>query len=306
MKKVVAIICGKNPNAKSIQSEIKNHFALDFDLKCVITQKGTTQSIAANAAAEGVDIILSVGGDGTTNEIINGIIMENVDISKLPSLVVIPFGTGNDLARTINAGKNYDLIIDKIKKDDFTIIDVAKITYQSYNNLTESRYFINTADIGFGPMVITKVEKQNIKWPGKIAYILAATSIFTFQNDINITLEADEYKYEGPIYEVCITNGKYFGGGFGVSPYAIVDDEVLDLVVVKKFSMFNFLEQFKKLRKGQPIMADQVTYRKITQCSIISNKSKQIPFEIDGELLGTTPIDIKIVPSSVKIFVNTK
>lgn len=306
MKKVTAIICGKNPNAEQMKEEIVRNFGSAFDLTCHITQQGTTTALAAQAADNGVNTILAVGGDGTINEIVNGIVREFTDISILPSLAVIPFGTGNDLARTINADNNYAHLIEKINNDDYIISDVASAAYKTHNGVDESRYYVNICDIGLGPSVISKAERLAKKLPGSVAYTLGAVATMLFPPKINIRLTTDDFTVEGPMSEVCVANGKYFGGGYGISPYSEFNDGLLDIVYIKKLSFVKFLAQLHKVRLCKFVYADKIFYRKTTICRIESIDKKQIDIEIDGELVGTTPLEIKILSSSLKIFVDTK
>ena len=142
MKKVTAIICGKNPNAEQMKEEIVRNFLPHFQLVTYITQKNTATQIAREAALNGTDVILAVGGDGTVNEVVNGVVKENTDITKLPAVAVIPFGTGNDLARTANLGRNYDKLIDKINRDDYSIIDLALAQYRNNDGETVKRFYV--------------------------------------------------------------------------------------------------------------------------------------------------------------------
>ena len=306
MKKVTAIICGKIRKAAEMKAEIEQHLGSLFDLTCHITEFHTATQLAAQAIENHTDAILAVGGDGTINEIVNGIVKDNYDISRLPALAVLPCGTGNDLARTINAGLNYQRLIEKINTDDYTIGDVASATYLTHNGLSETKYYANICDIGLGPSVISKADRFS-KWlPGTLSYILAALATMLVPPRINIRLVSDDFQIEGLMSELCVANGKYFGGGFGISPYSQVNDELLDIVLIKKLSIPKFIAQVNKIRQCKFVFADQIYYRKTTCCRIESIDKEQIDIEIDGELVGTTPLEIKILSSSLKIFVDTK
>ena len=306
MKKVTAIICGKNKHAAQMKEEIEQNCASAFDLKSYITEKDTATMLAKQAVADGVDTILTVGGDGTINEVVNGIVKEFTDISLMPAIAVVPFGTGNDLARTINAGNNYAHLIEKINNDDYIIADVASAKYVNHSGEQASRYFINTCDIGLGPSVISKAERFAKKFPGTMAYIMSAVATMFAPPQIKVRLTTEDYTVDGPMSVMCVANGKYFGGGFGISPHSEINDELLDIVFIKKLSFPKFMAQLNKVRQCKFVFADKIFYRKTTSCLIESIDNKQIDIELDGELVGTTPLEVKILSSSLKIFVDTK
>ena len=306
MKKVTAIICGKNPNAEQMKEEIVRNFLPHFQLVTYITQKNTATQIAREAALNGTDVILAVGGDGTVNEVVNGVVKENTDITKLPAVAVIPFGTGNDLARTANLGRNYDKLIDKINRDDYSIIDLALAQYRNNDGETVKRFYVNIADIGLGPKVIAKAEVLAKKLPGTLSYLLAAIPSLIRPPKMTIRLSSDGFNYEGPASIMTIANGHYMGGGFGISPYSKLDDEILDIVIIKKLTITKFLFKISKIRQCKLVFADQITYRHATFCRLESISGDEIPIELDGELVGTTPLEVKIFASSLKLFADTK
>lgn len=306
MKTVAAIICGKNKRAAAMREEIEFNLLPHFQLVSYITEPNTATQIAREEAQKGTDVILAVGGDGTINEIVNGIVREFTDISLMPAIAVVPFGTGNDLARTINAGNNYATLIEKINNDDYIIADVASATYLNHRGEQNSRYFINTCDIGLGPSVILKANRFAKKFPGTMAYIMSAVATMFAPPKINVRLTTDDFTVEGPMSVMCVANGKYFGGGFGISPYSKIDDGLLDIVYIKKLSFPKFMAQLNKVRQCKFVFADKIFYRKTTFCRIESIAKDQIDLELDGELVGTTPLEVKILTSSLKIFVDTK
>ena len=224
----------------------------------------------------------------------------------MPAIAVVPFGTGNDLARTINAGNNYAHLIEKINNDDYIIADVASAKYLNHSGEQASRYFMNTCDIGLGPSVISKADRFAKRFPGTMAYVMSAVATMFAPPKIKVRLTTDDYTVEGPMSVMCVANGKYFGGGFGISPYSEINDELLDIVFIKKLSFPKFMAQLNKVRQCKFVFADKIFYRKTTSCRIESIDKKQIDIELDGELVGTTPLDVNIFSSTVKIFVDTK
>ena len=306
MKKVTAIICGKNKRAAAMREEIELNLLPHFQLVSYITEPNTATQIAREEAQKGTDVILAVGGDGTINEVVNGLVTENSDISQIPALAVIPFGTGNDLSRTINAGFNYKCLVEKINHNDYIIADVASATFLNHSGEQTSRYFINTCDIGLGPSVISKANRFAKRFPGTIAYIMSAVATMFAPPKIKVRLTTDDYTVDGPMSVMCVANGKYFGGGFGISPYSEINDELLDIVFIKKLSFPKFMAQINKVRQCKFVFADKIFYRKTTFCRIESLDKGEIDIELDGELVGTTPLDVKIFSSSIKIFVDTK
>lgn len=304
--KIVAIINGKNRNAEKIKSDAQQVFANDFNVKYLVTEQNQARQMAKDAVIDGADVIIAAGGDGTLHEIANGILQTNLEITKLPVIAPFKAGTGNDLARTIKFGNNWQNLKQKILENQWQIMDTAEITYRTFEGNTAKRFFINITDLGIGAQSIKLMSSKKTLNNGSLTYAMSALTAFVCQKAAKLKITCDNFEYHGLVTELCVGNGKYFGGGFGISPYSDPFDAKLELLIVKNMNTARFIPIMKKMRDASPIMINEFLYKRINYCKIESLDNHQHIVESDGELLGTTPIEIKFVPAVLKIFANIK
>ena len=225
---------------------------------------------------------IACGGDGTLNEVINGVYGYNdVYVS------VYPCGSGNDFVKVF--GKtNHFLDLNKIINGENRVIDVLKV-----NN----RYTINMCNLGFDASVAYKMHVFR-KWPlvsGKGAYNLALAFSLIFKMKHKCVIEIDgEEIFNGNMLLTAIGNGLCCGGGYYCLPKAIIDDGKMDVVFIKKISRFTFIKLVKKYKNGtyldDPRYYKFITYKK---CKTLTLKSqKDIAYSLDGECETTKEINV--------------
>ena len=221
-------------------------------------------------------IVYSVGGDGTLNEVINGIAKGKCKLG------IIPTGTGNDFYKSLA----------KYNKKESTIdLGVAN------NNF----YFINVASVGFDAQVSdaanTFKEKGKHK---KIAYYLGIIKTFIKFKYQNYEIEINGKTYNHPYTIIAVCNGKYYGGGFQIAPLASFDDDLFDIYLATKMNRLTLITVFMKLMKAKHEKSKLVQKIKTTEVNIKSDKD--IIFNIDGEIIKQKHINIKIVKDAITIY----
>lgn len=235
--------------------------------------------------------IYSVGGDGTLNEVLNGM----ADSSS--TLAVIPSGTGNDFIKSIynySRKENIENILKKMINGKEKYIDLG-----IFNN----RYFINIASVGFDAEVAYNAIKLK-KLPfigGKLAYILAIIiTVFMFNHE-NLHIEIDNIKFNLQSLLVAVANGRFYGGGINITPEAEIDDGIFDICAIDKISKLKILALFPKAIKGKHKSIKEVSFYLGKKVKIISNK--HISFNIDGEITRGKEAEIKVIVNGIKIVV---
>lgn len=255
--------------------------------------------ISKNFVNRGYKKIIVVGGDGTMNEVINGIFRQKKFETSEITLGMIPVGTGNDWGKMFGISNNYSDAIRTILESKTFLQDAGKANYFK-NNKNHNRYFVNIAGLGFDAMVVKKANR--LKNKGKSNPSLYLLNIFTclFKYKTKLaTIEIDDVSYSKEIFSLSLGICKYNGGGMLRLPNALPDDGLFDLTLIKKIGRIDVMRNIKRLYDGTIIKHPKVeTYR--GRNIRISSKSK-IFLETDGENLGHSPIEFTIIPASIKV-----
>ncbi len=274
-----------------------------FDYQAVFTERPThaTELVKENIAA-GFRKIIAVGGDGTMNETVNGILLQDVLPSTDVSVGMISVGTGNDWIRTYNIPMDYESSI-KILKQGYTMFQDAGIV-KFYNSSNQSqRYFVNMAGFGFDGLVAQKTNADKYRGKGNPLLYLKhlVGSLFSYKS-CNTTVKIDGHIYSGKVFSIGVGIGKYNGGGMKQTPDAKHDDGLFDLTVIKDIKKWSVITGVRRLYNGTIKKHKRV--ETFMGKRIIVDCDSQLLLEADGESLGHSPFEFDILPRSVKIIVN--
>ncbi|MBL4936671.1 diacylglycerol kinase family lipid kinase [Clostridium sp. YIM B02515] len=233
--------------------------------------------------------IYSVGGDGTLNEVLNGMVNTN------SSLAVIPSGSGNDFIKSIyNYSKK-----EKIEDIFLKMID-GKEKYIDLG-IVNNRYFLNIASAGFDAEVAYNAIKLK-KMPfigGKLAYILGIIiTVFKYKSpDLQIII--DNRKFNMKALLVAVANGRYYGGGINVTPEAKIDDGIFNVCNIEEVSKPRILVLFPKVIKGTHSKIKEVHFQNGKKIKLVSPKI--ISFNIDGEISRGKEVEFSMIENGIKI-----
>ena len=262
--------------------------------------------IVRNAIVEqGYRKFISVGGDGTNNEVINGIFTQDVVPTTEITMAALPIGTGNDWCRTFGIPLEYEEII-KIIKTGYTFAhDIGKLTYYNDGD-SKIRYFLNAAGTGLDEMVCssTNLMKQQGK-SGTIRYLISLVKcIFKYKiTHIQLTID-DELVFDDYILNLSIGNGRFNGGGMMTMPNAIPNDGLFDVTVIKKVSIFKFAANVKNVYDGTFInKIDEVKTFRGKNIHIVSIPPHSLLVETEGENLNNSPFDFEMLPRAVNMVI---
>ena len=262
--------------------------------------------IVRNAIVEqGYRKFISVGGDGTNNEVINGIFTQDVVPTTEITMAALPIGTGNDWCRTFGIPLEYEEII-KIIKTGYTFAhDIGKLTYYNDGD-SKIRYFLNAAGTGLDEMVCssTNLMKQQGK-SGTIRYLISLVKcIFKYKiTHIQLTID-DELVFDDYILNLSIGNGRFNGGGMMTMPNAIPNDGLFDVTVIKKVSIFKFAANVKNVYDGTFInKIDEVKTFRGKSIHIVSIPPHSLLVETEGENLNNSPFDFEMLPRSINMVI---
>jgi len=281
---------------KAISQAIGEH-------KAVLTKKtGHATRLAREAAEKGVGRIIVFGGDGTVNEVVNGLFEGGQLINRKVILGVIPTGTGGDFRRSLGLNGKASQALEVIRKGHVETIDVGHVAFTGNSGQTEERHFANMTGIGLSGDVMRKVNKarRSKSFGSGFAFKFATLSAMIGHKNRMMRLEIDGQK---PIYETAcsihVCNGRFAGGGMMFSPNSELNDGVLDVVLLGDFKVFNFIVESKSLYTGKHIDNPKVQLFKGKEIRISSESD--VSLEIDGETPGVLPARFKVAEKSLKV-----
>ncbi len=255
--------------------------------------------ISRNKIKEGYKRIIVVGGDGTMNEVINGVFAQSATPTTEIMLGMITVGTGNDWAKMFDIPTEYEAAIETIKLQKTFVQDAGLVTYRK-SNQTWNRYFINIAGMGFGAKVVAKSNK--LKDKGKSSPSLYQMNIFTCllsYRAIKASIHIDGELIDRKIFSLSVGIGKFNGGGMIQIPDAIADDGLYSITLIKKMGKLRVIASMKMLYNGK--IAQHKKVETFTGKVISIDSPTQLNLETDGETLGHSPIEFQIIPKSVTI-----
>ncbi len=266
-----------------------------------MTQKpGDAVRFAEDAVAKDAGLLVCVGGDGTLNEVINGIMMHEESIRSTVMLGFVPNGTGCDFARTLLIPQNVEHAIDTIGGGNARAIDLGRLSFRDHRGHESSRYFHNITSFGLGGEVAQRVNGTTKAFGPFISFMWATLiSIFLYgKKRIRIRID-NGFEQEFTVWNVAVANGRYHGGGMWVAPNASLYDGLLNITVIGDLTLPEVFLNLPKLYNGRIYDIDKVTL--LTGKKIEALSDQKVLLDVDGEQPGMMPIVIHMVPGALKI-----
>lgn len=243
--------------------------------------------------------IIVVGGDGTLNEVINGIFQQHRFAPDEITIAMIPVGTGNDWGRSFNIPAGYKEAIDIIVKGNTFRQDIGKVIY-THQERQKTRYFINMAGMGFDAMVAKKTNKQKAQGKGgPMSYLLNLFTSLIAYKSIVTNIIIDNKPFNEDIFSMSVAICQYNGGGMKQAPEAVPDDGLFDLTLITRVTRMTVLRNVAKLYDGSFVKLSQVKQFRGQIIKIESNPPLYL--ETDGESLGHSPMTFEIMPRCVTV-----
>lgn len=258
-----------------------------FDYSISYTQyAGHATEIAKEAVDNGYHVVVSVGGDGSINEIASSLV--NTDAT----LGIIPFGSGNGLARHLGISIDSEKALRVINN-----YRVAKIDVGEY---APGKYFFSNVGIGFPVHVVKWFEHHKVR--GFLSYAVAVVRGFTYKNSTKIKLQVNNQTLEREVTFLNICNSNQYGYGVGLAPDAKLDDGILDMVVVRKFTRWLMpIYAIFILIKKQKWIPEYELYSSAT-CMVENEEKKYWVLQVDGELSRfKEDWDVRVLPKALNV-----
>ncbi|OGD16881.1 hypothetical protein A2V47_05635 [Candidatus Atribacteria bacterium RBG_19FT_COMBO_35_14] len=294
---IVNLTAGGGKPHKHLNTVLKHlkENGLNFKV-CTTSHQGEAVELAQKAADNGAELIVSVGGDGTVNEIVNGIMKSKND----PPLGIIPLGWANDFIKSTNIPSDIMeackiLVRGKIKKIDIGIIN-------------EKIYFANICGVGFDAEVAQLANRMKSKHPNlhilsAFVYVFATVKkLLSPFSCHNVKIKFDGQEIHSKILFIAISNGKFYGGRFKITPEAILDDGLFEVCVVEEMGRLKYLMSIPKVFKGTHGSIKGINFYRAKE--IIIKSSKPILAQVSGEVIeGQKEFTITLLPKRLKLIV---
>lgn len=268
-----------------------------FDV--VFTEKRGHAIELAKGRGSAYQVVVAVGGDGTINEVVNGLAAcEGVATGRV-ALGVIPRGTGSDFVRTVGIPHNLSAAARVLAQGRLRRLDLGRVDLTGRDGRPLSRLFINEGEVGMGAAVSDTVNRSS-KRLGAVSFWLGILTTMVRYRDRGVTLRVDE----GPpqrlaLNNMWVANGRYSGGGMRSAPQAEPDDGVLDVVVVRRAGPVLRARTLLMLRSGRFAALPHVSYTRGRRIEVTA--STPVPVEVEGELIGYTPAVFGVLAAAISV-----
>lgn len=262
----------------------------------------SAENEARRAAKEGFDLIVAAGGDGTINEVINGI----APLEKRPLVAVLPAGTTNDYARALGIPR--DDLLDAAKvilNNEITAMDIGEIDRLEGDKIIDQKYFMNIAALGTLSEVTYAVPSIMKSLYGYLAYLVKGAELITRIKPVNVRVRYDGGVFEGPTSMIFLALTNSVGGFEQIVPDAELDDGNFTLLIVKETSLVNILGLVGKvINGGQHVNDPNIIYKKTRTVKITPLEEDEFKVNVDGEYGGDAPMNFKNLQQHINFVSN--
>ena len=279
-------------------SQLLCKVGLSFDYEFT-NESGHAMAISREACEKGYGCVVAVGGDGTVNEVVNGILTSTNPRST--ALGVISTGTACNFARSLGIPQDNASACLLLTGQSRVVVDVGLVTFQNQNK-TSQRYFVGAADVGMGSAVVDIWNRQPSPFGSHLNHLLRLTEalihFFQHRNKL-MKIQIGPEVVTDYSFDVVIANQPYFADGMKIAPRATLNDGLLDMVTFGDISKYELLKMWPKLYHGGHIGYPKIEERQIESVTI--DCQDKLLVEADGLILGETPASFQVIPAALTV-----
>jgi YegS/Rv2252/BmrU family lipid kinase len=239
--------------------------------------------------------VVAVGGDGTLNEVVNGLVRAGTSAE----LATIPLGTGMDFVRTYEIPTRFEDAVRNALEGTVRTIDVGRVSYREWNGAEGERYVANVGSVGMSAAVAQRADAMSKVLGGKATFFYALARVFFEWQNTVVSVQLDDARREARLHDVIVANGRWHGGAMLLAPEAQPDDGVFDVVLIGDVTKRDFLTTAPKIYKGTYLAHPKVEL--LRSRTVAVDAPEHLPIELDGEQVGTTPARFEIVPAALRV-----
>jgi diacylglycerol kinase (ATP) len=259
--------------------------------------------LARDAVRDGATRLVVVGGDGSVNEVVNGIVgsFETSQRSREEGveLAVIPRGTGWDFVRTFGIPRDLDAAVQVALEGDVREIDVGLVTFRAWAGHEERAHFANVASAGISGAIAQRANESSKALGGKISYYWSTLAVFARWQTGEMRVSVDDEIRGGRIIDTMVANGRYLGGGMRMLPDAEPDDGLFDVMIIGDVTKRDLAFTLPKAYRGKHLPHPRLEVLRGRVVTVDADEA--LPIEIDGEQPGTTPARFEVVPRALRL-----
>jgi diacylglycerol kinase (ATP) len=250
---------------------------------------GRLTQLARDAVSQGATLLCVVGGDGSLNEVVNGVAgAEGVEVA------VLPRGTGMDFGRTYGIPQKWGDALDVAVDGRTRTIDVGRVEFHG-----GERCFANVASAGMSGAVAQRANSMSKALGGRATFFYALTRVFLSWRNSEVTVELDDETRSGPMHDVVVANGQWHGGAMWLAPEAQPDDGLFDVLLIGDIDKLDFATTAPKIYRGKHLSHPKVDL--LRSRTVRVDGPVPLPIELDGEQVGTTPAYFEVLPRALRV-----
>ena len=258
-------------------------------------RQGHLAELAREAALEGAELLVVVGGDGSVNEVVNGL----AGLGRQPEVAVVPRGTGWDFSRTFGIPRKIDDAVQIALQGDVRTIDLGRASYRAWDGSDATAWFANVASAGMSGAIAKRANETTKALGGKASYLWATFAVFSGWEATEIEVAVDGERRAGPMFDVVIANGRFFGGGLEICPEAEPDDGLFDVLTIGDVTKRDLVQTMPKMYRGTHLPHPKAELLRGSSVTVTSETP--LPIELDGEQPGTTPVTFEVAAGALRL-----
>ena len=255
---------------------------------------GHLVDLAKDAAGSGARLLVAVGGDGTVNEIVNGVAgLDGVE------LAVVHRGTGGDFIRTFGIPRTLEGALDLARSGHSREVDLGRATLHTWAGRDGVTWFANIASAGMSGAVAKRVNETGKALGGRLSYAWSTLAVFARWRNAEMTVVVDGEERSGPMYDVMVANGRYLAGGMKICPEADPSDGLFDVLLIGDVTKRDLVLTLPKIYRGTHLPHPKAELLRGARVTV--EAPIPLPVELDGEQPGTTPASFEIAPKALRL-----
>jgi YegS/Rv2252/BmrU family lipid kinase len=276
---------------------VENNINVDYALT---TYPGEA-TLLTRKALQDYTQILSVGGDGTLNEVVNGFFENQEPFNPKASLGILSHGTGGDFLRSLDLERGITPFLDVLQRERIIPFDCGRVQYLDRTGALHNRYFLNVADVGLGGETVERVNRRSKFFGGKLSFLFGSlVSIMAYKNKRMKCVIDGKVVVNDRVNSIMIANGRFIGGGMMIAPAADSTDGLFDVIVLGDFTSLELLHHLPKIYHGKHLGVPGVSVYRGKNITIISDPPGLL--DLDGEQPGCTPAHFSLIPHGIRIW----
>jgi diacylglycerol kinase (ATP) len=256
---------------------------------------GHLAELAREAALGGAELLVVVGGDGSVNEVANGL----VGLPVTPELAVIPRGTGWDFVRTHGIPRGVEQAVEVAVTGEPRIVDAGRVAYRAWDGSEAEAIFANVASAGMSGAIAKRANETTKALGGKASYLWATFAVFAGWSATVLHVTVDGERREGAMFDVFVGIGRFLGGGMKMLPEAEPGDGLFDVLTIGDITKRDLLLTMPKIYRGTHLPHPKAEL--LRGATVEIDADQPLPIELDGEQPGTTPVRFEAVPGALRV-----